>query len=146
MAGGYLLVPVRMWLTLISLKVMLNYLYYKLYQAIIKGSLRDIPQYIAPVYLGALICANILVVNAFLAKIDIMPFLFFNRTQSSMICIGLIILTVIFYNNKRRDALLELYSKESNRSRIRGNIIVSIYVAVSFLSIFAVAFFRPGKV
>lgn len=51
----------------------------------------------------------------------------------------------IYYNKNRTDALIEKYIKESNSKRIKGNIIVSIYVAISFLSIFAVAFFRPGK-
>jgi hypothetical protein len=124
---------------------MLNYLYYKLYQATLKGSLRDIPQYMAPVFLGVSICANILVINAFLAKIDVMPFLFSNKKQAAWICVILIMLAILYYNKSRREAILKKHSHESNKSRIRGNIIVSMYVAVSFLSIFAVAFFRPGK-
>ena len=53
---------------------MFDYLYYKLYRATITGSLHDIAQYMAPLYLGALINMNIIVVNAFLAKIGVLPF------------------------------------------------------------------------
>ena len=37
------------------------------------------------------------------------------------------------------------YSQESEKERIRGNIIVALYVSISFLSIFVVTFFIPGK-
>jgi hypothetical protein len=124
---------------------MLNYLYYKLYQASLKSSLRDIPEFLAPVFLGGLISANILVVSAFFAKLDIMPFLFANNTQGGIFALSLIILCMFYYRKERYKTILKRYSQESHKSRIRGNVIVAIYVSISFLSIFAVAFFRPGK-
>jgi hypothetical protein len=44
---------------------MFNYLYYKLYQASLRSSLRDIPEFMASVSFGGLISANILVISAF---------------------------------------------------------------------------------
>jgi hypothetical protein len=40
--------------------------------------------------------------------------------------------------------VLEKYSHESNRQRIRGNAVVITYAILSFLLIFAVAFYKPG--
>ena len=105
----------------------------------------DIAEFMAPVYLGGLIFANILVVNGFLTKMDILPFLFSNRYQAMLCSVLLIILAMLYYRKKQREAILEKYAQESNKARIRGNIIVAVYVGISFLSIFAVAFFKPGK-
>ena len=44
---------------------MFNYLYYKLYEATLKGSLRDIPHLMTPVFLGGLIGLNVLVIYFF---------------------------------------------------------------------------------
>jgi hypothetical protein len=124
---------------------MLNYLYYKLYQASLKSSLRDIPEFLAPVFLGGLISANILVISAFLAKLDVMPFLFANSKQGGIFALVLIVLSMLYYRKERYKPVLEKYSQESGKQRIRGNTVVALYVAISFLSIFIVAFFRPGK-
>jgi hypothetical protein len=124
---------------------MFDYLYYKIYLAVLKGSLRDIPRFITPVFFAGLISANLLVINAFLAKIDVMPFLFSNKMAAAVLVVMLIVLALVYYRGSKSDNILKKYSKEGNSERIRGNVIVWIYVTLSFLSIFAVAFFRPGK-
>lgn len=124
---------------------MLNYLYYKLYQASLKSSLRDIPDFMTAVSFGGLISANILVISAFLAKIDLMPFLFSSKEQAGGFAFVAIVLTMLYYRKERYRPIIKKYSQENDKERIQGNVIVAIYVAFSFLSIFAVAFFRPGK-
>jgi len=124
---------------------MFNYLYYKLYQASLKSSLRDIPEFLAPVFLGGLISINILVLSAFLAKLDIVPFLFRNHIHGGIFTFVVIVLTMLYYRKECYQPILKKYSQEGENERVRGNIIVAVYVAISFLSIFAIAFFRPGK-
>jgi hypothetical protein len=97
---------------------MLNYLYYKLYQASLKSSLRDIPEFLAPVFLGGLISANILVISAFLAKLDVMPFLFANSKQGGIFALVLIVLSMLYYRKERYKPVLEKYSQESGKQRI----------------------------
>jgi hypothetical protein len=126
-------------------KNMFDYLYYKLYKATLKGSLRDIPQFVTPVFLAGLVSVNLLVINALLAKIDVMPFLSSNRMRAVALTIVLSVLAFVYFKGERSNRLLKKYAAESKSQRIRGNVIVSIYVAVSVLSIFAVGFFRPGK-
>lgn len=124
---------------------MFNYFYYKFYQASLKSSLRDIPEFLAPVLMGGLISANILVISALSAKLDMAPFLFANRTQGGLFATVVIIFTGLYYRKERSRLILEEYAQESEKERIRGNFIVSVYVAVSFMSIFAVSFFKPGE-
>ena len=123
---------------------MFHYLYYKLYQASLKSSLNDMPMFMTAVSFGGLIALNIFVIVGFLAKLDLLPF-YSNKHQAGLSVVVCIILTTIYFNKKRTESILNKYSQESNRARIKGNIIVSIYVAISFLSIFAVGLFRSGK-
>ena len=116
---------------------MFDYLYYKLYQASLKSSLDDIPEFLAPIYLGGLISANILVISAFLAKIDVLPFLFSSKEQGGVFALITIIVTMFYYRKERYRPIIKKYSQENNSQRIRGNIIVAVYVALSFLLIFA---------
>ncbi len=124
---------------------MFDYLYYKLYRASLKSSLKDVPHILKPVYFGGLISVNILVLYLFLVKINVVPFLFTYAKQGGIFTALMIILAILYYRKTKRTTLLNRYSKESERERKRGNAIVSIYVMISFLLIFAVAFFRPGK-
>ena len=124
---------------------MFNYLYYKLYRASLKSSLRDIPEFLAPVFLGGLVSANILVISAFLAKLDVLPFLFSSKEKGGAFALVIIVLAMFYYRKERYRSIIKKYSQENDKERIRGNVIVAIYVTLSFLLIFAVAFFKPGK-
>jgi NADH:ubiquinone oxidoreductase subunit 5 (subunit L)/multisubunit Na+/H+ antiporter MnhA subunit len=124
---------------------MLNYLYYKLYRAALKSSVKDIPVIAAAAWFSALIAANVLVVSGFLSKIISLPFVFANPKQGGWFTGILIVLVMLYYKKDKRESILEKYSQESNEERKKGNAIVAVYVALSFLLIFAVAFFRPGK-
>jgi hypothetical protein len=124
---------------------MFDYLYYKLYRASLLSSLRDIPHILAPVYFGGLVSVNILVIYLFLVKIDALPFLFTDTKQGGMLTALMIVLAMLYYRKAKRTTLIDKYSLESNKERKRGNAIVAAYVVISFLLIFAVAFFEPGK-
>src|ERR1700692_546360 len=123
---------------------MLNYLYYKLYRAALKSSVKDIPNIAAGAWFGGLISANLLVIYLFLVKINILPYLFGNSMQGGWFFALFIVLAILYYKKDKRESILEKYSQESNDERRKGNTIVAVYVALSFLLIFAVAFFKPG--
>lgn len=123
---------------------MLHYLYYKLYQAALKGSLKDIPEFMAPIYLGCLLGLNLIVIIGFLSKINLIPFLFGTPAQGSYLIAFLMVLAYLYFGKNKRGEIIKRYEVEANSQRVKGNIIVTIYVAISFLSIFAVALFKPG--
>ena len=107
--------------------------------------MKDIPNIAAGAWFGALIAANTLVISGFLSKTISLPFLFANPKQGAWFTGILIGLVILYYRKDKRESILEKYSQESNNDRRKGNAIVAVYVALSFLLIFAVAFFRPGK-
>jgi len=74
-----------------------------------------------------------------------MPFLFSSGEQAGAFALIAIVLTMLYYRKERCQSILKKYSQEGNKERIRGAVIVAIYVAASFISIFVVAFFKPGK-
>lgn len=124
---------------------MFEYLYYKLYQAALKSSLNDIPNIAAACWLSALLSLNLFLIDALLAKTTSFPWLFKNYKVGGWFAFMLIILLVLFFSKKRRTVIIDKYSGENNTQRIRGNIAVAIYVALSLILTFVVAFYRPGK-
>ncbi len=124
---------------------MLDYLYYKLYQAMLRSSTKDIAEYTAAIAMGGLFGVNIVIVSAFLSKLDISSFLY-KDSATGGICTALIMvmLGVLYIRKKRYERVNEKYRDEPNAQRIKGNAIVALYVGISFIAIFAVAFFKPG--
>jgi len=124
--------------------MVIDYVYYKFFQAALKSSVKDIPHIAASAWLGGIIAANIFVVVGFLAKVTEKPLIFSSPQQGGWMAAVLIVIALVYYGKGRRYKTLEKYSSETNKQRIKGNVIVSVYVGLSFLLIFAVAFYRPG--
>jgi hypothetical protein len=124
---------------------MFDYLYYKLYQAALKSSLYDIPEFMAPVSFGCLISANVLVISGFLSNVSGIPFLFSTTQQASLFALLMMFLTTLYFRKDKRKSILKKYSMESNEDRVRGNTLIAIYVGVSFLLIFVVAYLKPNR-
>lgn len=124
--------------------MVIDYIYYKFFQAALKSSVKDIPHVAASAWLGGIIAANIFVVVGFLAKITETSLIFSSPQQGGWMAAVLIVIAFLYYGKDRRDMALKKYSEETNRQRVKGNVIVSVYVGLSFLLIFAVAFFKPG--
>lgn len=124
---------------------MLHYLYYKLYQASLKSSLKDIPEFITAVSFGGLISINLVIINMLLSKMSIVPFLFSSSEEGGTFAFIAIALSMIYFNKKRITLILDRYSRESNKQRKKGNIFVAVYVGISFLLVFIVPLFKPGE-
>jgi hypothetical protein len=77
----------------------LDYLYYKIYRATLIGSAKDIAEFVAPLYLAGLISLNLLVLGAFLRKINLLPIFFQSKKQVIifMICLFAISITLFLY-------------------------------------------------
>ncbi|AZI66170.1 hypothetical protein EIB71_00075 [Kaistella daneshvariae] len=124
---------------------MFHYLYYKLYQASLKSSLRDIPEFMTAVSFGTLLSLNFITLCMLFAKLDIIPFLFANQTQGGIFAFINIILTMLYYRKKKSQSIIDSYSQEDRTERIKGSVMVAIYVAISVLLMFIVPLFRPGE-
>ena len=125
----------------------LDYLYYKLYKATLVGSLKDIAEWAAMIYFSGLIFVNLFVAGAFLRKVDILPIFFTGKDQVIAFMIVLFIgAYFLFLHKKRYKIIIAKYEKESEQKRKKGNMVVWLYVIISFLLIYFVAFYKPGKI
>lgn len=124
----------------------LDYLYYKLYRANLIGSGKDIAEYAAAILLSGLVFVNLFVIGSFLRKIDLLPLFFKSENQVIIFIILLIAASHLFFLYKSRfKKIISKYENETEAQRKKGNLIVWIYVLISFLSIFVVALYKPGK-
>lgn len=124
----------------------IEYMYYKFYRAHLKGSLNDIAPFAAIVSLSLAFFANVFIIGVFLRKIDLLPIFFSKKRQVIFFMACLVIFNYfIFLNNKRYKAIIAKCEQESESQRKKGNFIVWLYVIISFLLIFVVAFYKPGK-
>lgn len=123
-----------------------DYLYFKIYQAVLRSSLKDVAAYIVPLYMGGLLAVNILVLSAFLSKNDIAPFLFKSKVIAGIFVVVIMASLLLIYNTSRRDLIVKRFENEGKANKVRGNAIVICYVFLSFFSIFFIAFFKPGKI
>ena len=123
---------------------MINYLYYKLYKSYSKKNLGSIPEFLSASVLTCLLFINILIINALLAKFNFVPFLISSDRQAGISIIIFLSIVLYIFRKHKRDIIIKKYSQESKRESIRGNIFLIIYVVLTVLMIFVVAFFRPG--
>ncbi len=93
---------------------MFNYLYYKLYQAALHSSLKSIPGVAAASWFGCLLGVKIIILNAFLAKINIGHFLVTDATFGGLLVAVLIAVVMLQYRKKNFELILKNYSKVSN--------------------------------
>ena len=114
----------------------LDYLFYKIYRANLIGSDKNIAQFVAPLYLGGLIFMNVLVLGAFIRKVDLVSFFFRNKIQviTFIICLFAISNFLLLYKKKYKKIITK-YDNENEHERKRGNLIVWMYTLISFLLI-----------
>ncbi|MHB9053385.1 MAG: hypothetical protein ACYC5F_05280 [Thermoleophilia bacterium] len=123
-----------------------DYLYYKFYRAGLRSSLKEMPAFVAAVTFGGVIGVNIIVACELIVKLKIGPYILpSGKYWGGVINGAIIVLAGIYYTKARQQKIIDKYSQETERQRKRGNLLVKIYVAVSFLSIYAVAFIGPKK-
>jgi hypothetical protein len=124
----------------------LDYLYYKLYKATLVGSLKDIAEWAAMIYFSGLIFVNLFTAIGFLRKIDLLPIFFTRKNQVIAFMIVLVLGGYfLFLHKKKYKIVIAKYEQESEPERKKGNLIIWLYVIISFLLFFVVALYKPGK-
>jgi hypothetical protein len=123
---------------------MLNYLYYRIYQAALRGSLRDVAHIISPIYFGCLVGLNLIVLYLWLVKIGVVPYIFPSAKAGGGVVLVCILGSLFYFTRYRREIIIDRYSSEQIRSRRRRGSLVIIYVIVSILLIYVVGLYKPG--
>lgn len=125
--------------------MMFNYFFIMLYKGILKSSIPDFPRFFASAIYGLLITINIVVFFAFLSKIDLILFPF-NPKQLILVLQFIETSIIYFYFSKYRinRILTEIFMEKFLKKRGVYNYAFIIYLILSIISIFIVAFFKPG--
>ena len=123
---------------------MLNYLYYRIYQAALRGSLRDVAHIVSPIYFGCLVGLNLIVLYLWLVKIGVVPYIFPSAKAGGGVVLVCILGSLFYFTRYRREIIIDRYSSEKARSRRRRGSLVIIYVIVSIILIYVVGLYKPG--
>lgn len=125
----------------------LDYIYYKLYKATLVGSLKDIAEWAAVIYFSGLIFVNLFTAIGFLRKINVLPIFFSGKNQVIAFMIVLFLGGYfLFLHKKRYKIIIAKYEQESELERKKGNLIIWLYIIISFFLFFIVALYKPGKI
>ncbi len=114
---------------------MLDFLYYRLYRALLKTSARDVAEYAACFWLVSLLAINIIVIidKMGLKPLEILP----ARVWSASFEVPMFILFYfIFVHSKRYLKIIDRYLKESEQQRRRGNLVLILYIMTTFAAVF----------
>ncbi|MDR1349024.1 MAG: hypothetical protein LBJ63_11485 [Prevotellaceae bacterium] len=108
------------------MKNLLDYLWYKTYKSKLYNRGQSMP--------------FVLAANLYTIGFLIFGGFFFSFSSSILIIILSFALTCPYERNKKKQIkVIRKYYNESEKSRIRGNIIVALYVILSFVVLFLVA-------
>jgi hypothetical protein len=121
-----------------------KYLWYKLYKASLKSSLKEIPILFSGALFSLFIHLNIVALSIFFSKLDIFPIIYQNKTQATLFSIVLLVLSWGYFNGNRAKTIIDRFSKENKKQRIRGNIFVTTYIILSIILLFMLMFYKPG--
>ena len=121
----------------------MRYLYYKLWQLFTKVKTNDMPATNSIFFLSMCHIANILVIHLLLDKLSITKIDLESKSEVYYFTIPLGILVMILnyiYLYKSREKIYEKYKGENERQKIIGNILIVLYIIVSFTLVF---YFSP---
>lgn len=124
--------------------MIIKYLWYKLYRASLKSSLKEIPILFSGALFSLILHINIFTLSLLLSKMDVMPFIYKDKIYAIVGSIILLILTWIYFSGNRAKSIIDSFSIETDKQRVRGNIFVILYVSISITLFFLIIFYRPG--
>jgi hypothetical protein len=121
-----------------------DYFFFKFYKGILKSSVPEFPRFGASLFFGLHISLNILMLSAILAKLDILQCIY-NKTIAYMSTPVIAAVIFLVYNNTRIEVIKLKFAEDAFQPKKKKlNIIFVLYVVFTSLSIYLVAFWKPG--
>jgi len=117
----------------------MKYLYYKLWQTFKKIPTNDMPATNAMIFLCMCHAANFITIHLILATYSIIPLNFNSKIEIysfSILLFSVITLLDYLFLYRNREKLYEKYKDESKRQKLTGNILLILYIVVSFALVF----------
>jgi len=112
----------------------LEYIYYRLYYVLQKTNAKDIAEYVASVWLVVLFGLNIIVV---VGNFGFNPLKHISSKAYGLILFVplMLLMYFLFVRDKRYLQLVEQYANETKEQRIRGHLILIVYVVTTFVAL-----------
>jgi hypothetical protein len=124
----------------------MDYLYYRLYKYIKKGSLHDIAPFATIIHLSLIEGLNLISLYTFCRKLDFgLPDLLFSKYMWIILLLTLVTLNYVIYMRKNRgDKVILKYKHESKKQRIIGVVALVLLVLFTFVFIGLIGLYKPG--
>lgn len=122
-----------------------NFFFIMLYKGFLKSSIPEFPRFFASAVYGLLVTLNIVVVFAFLSKIDLILFPF--EPKYLILVLQFILTSIIFAyfsNSKIKSLLLQISKEKFLKKRKFYNFAFIIYLILSVILLFIGPLFKPG--
>jgi len=121
-----------------------DYFFLKLYNGVIKAQM-PFPRFGASLVLGGSIVFYFMIINGLSAKIDIIPFVFFNNYTIVISIIIMIVVVSLIYNNIRIEAIKLKFASDEYKPRKRIlNVAFVLYLVFIYIFVILVASYKPG--
>lgn len=108
-----------------------HYLYYKLNRALSKSSYGDVAWLLAACGVGPLIGLNLYSLSKILVQLGFLNTL--PTVNGKIFAIATMCISALYFRKRRVEEIVSEYSGETEAQRKRGNIIVTLYVVLTFL-------------
>lgn len=117
----------------------MRYLYYKVWQNFKKTPTNDMPATNAMFFIAICQFANIFIIHLLLSVNSLASMKFGSRREIYAFTVPMSLIVFIFdylYLYRNRDKIYEKYKDESNKHKLIGNLLLALYIIISFALVF----------
>jgi hypothetical protein len=124
----------------------INYIYYSWYTLLLKShNHREIAQFSAALAVAMMLNFNIIILSIALAKFDIFPFLFANKSEVIGGITLLMIFSLIYFLRKKRYVeIADRFSSGKVSVVYKNNVVFYLYMIFTATLFVVVSLYRPG--
>lgn len=117
----------------------MKYLYYKLWQTFKRIPTNDMPATNAMIFIAMCQFANIFIIHLMLSLNSLASMKFSSKSEVYAFTVPMCLTVYVFdylYLYRNREKIYEKYKDESKRQKLIGNILLILYIVVSFALVF----------
>jgi len=117
----------------------MKYLYYKLWQTFKRIPTNDMPATNAMIFIAMCQFANIFIIHLMLSLNSIASMKFSSKSEVYAFTVPMCLIVYVLdylYLYKNKDKIYEKHKDESKRQKLTGNILLILYIVISFALVF----------
>jgi hypothetical protein len=127
------------------MKKVLYYLYYRLFEMHSRGEEISLGAFLSVITTSFMFWLNIFTLAGFLNKINVLP-IFFNKDSWIIFMIVLFVVDYFFFMHKKKfEEIILMFKNESKREKIKGGLLVLLYILLSVAAFVIMVLYKPGQ-